>query len=281
MAALTAAHHKADATANARLDTWITSMMQRVDSDFLPWYFGYFTQQTLGLKSAWFWASHELGITQSTSPERITHEIEQQFARRVIRPEVAQLELERITTETLQTYMNELGPRLAAIPQQYHVPQGEWDRYLEDIAVMTTRTEGNRQVSLTLKTLTASTAIASLLLAKTIAPQLEAAAARTLTGMASEAAASELAARTGGKAAAKASGEMLGEIVGIVIIAWDLADHYRTKHNEMPVLRRNIADYLTEVKHRLLHDPQNGILTIMESMEASIAASQRSRTMRP
>jgi hypothetical protein len=280
VAALTAAHRAAEAAATAKLDTWNRCLMERVDSFFLPWYFGYWTQQTLGLKSAWFWAAHEVGMSQSTSPECITHEIQEQFARRVMRPEVAQLELERIANETLQVYINELGPRLSAIPDRYQIPQADWERYLSEIAVMTTRTDGNRQVSLTLKTLTASTAVGSLLLAKTIAPQLEAAAARVSSGMAGNAA-GEFAARTGGKAAAKASGEMMGEIVGIVIIAWDLADHYRTKHTEMPVLRRNIADYLDQVKHRLLHDPQNGIITILDGMEASIAASQRSRTIRP
>ena len=114
--ALTAAHTSAETTASTRLDSWIRCLMQRADSDFLPWYFGYWNQQALGLKTVCYWAAHELGFSQQAAGERITCEIQKQFARRVLRPEIAQLELETIARESLQAYVNELGPRLAAIP---------------------------------------------------------------------------------------------------------------------------------------------------------------------
>jgi len=272
--ALAAAHKAAEAAANEKLDAWTKSLMLRVDADFLPWYFGYWNQQTLGLKSAWYWAAHQLGINQSGAGERIAGEIQQQFAQRVMRPEIAQMELERIANETLQVYVNELGPRLAAIPQQYHVPQPEWDRYLSDIAVLTTRTQGNRQVSLTLKTVAASGVVGSILIARTLGPEIRTMSAG-VSGKLAETASGEIVARAGGTAAAKVGGEALGEIIGAVIIVWDVADHYRTRQVELPILRRNIADYLGQLKHRLLCDPQDGIITVLDGMEASIASSQR------
>ena len=77
-----------------------------------------------------------------------------------MRPQIAQMELERIASETLQTYVDALNPKLAAIPGDYKIPEPEWTRYLSEIAVMTARVDGNRQTTLTLKTVAASTASA-------------------------------------------------------------------------------------------------------------------------
>ena len=132
--ALKAAHKAAESTAQSKLDTWTQTLMRRVDADFLPWYFGYWNQQALGLRSAWYRAAHQVGLSQSATGERITREIQQQFAQRVMRPQIAQMELERTANETFQTYVNELNPKLAAIPKQYQIPQPDWDRYLYDIA---------------------------------------------------------------------------------------------------------------------------------------------------
>ena len=48
----------AEAAAGERLDTWIAKNMERVDADFLPWYFSYWTQQELGLKSLLYEVVH-------------------------------------------------------------------------------------------------------------------------------------------------------------------------------------------------------------------------------
>ena len=274
--ALKAAHRAAEAAAQSKLDAWTATLMGRVDADFLPWYFAYWNQQLLGLKSAWFWTAHQVGLSQSAAGERITWEIQQQFAQRVMRPQIAQLELERIAQETFRVYVDELSPKLAAIPKDYQIPQPEWDRYLDDIAVLTMRVEGNRGVSLTLKTVAASSAVGGIILARALAPEIKTLGAR-MTGKLTGSAASELALKTGGKMAAKVGGEAVGEIVGLVIILWDVADHYRTKRTELPILRRNIADYLEQVKRSLLHDPEHGIITALDQTETTIASSLRQR----
>ena len=274
--ALQAAHRAAETAAQSKLDTWSTALMRRVDADFLPWYFGYWNQQALGLWSAFYWAAHAVGMSQSDAGERITWEIQQQFAQRVMRPEIAQMELERIAQETLQVYVDELNPKLAAIPKDYQIPQPEWDRYLNDIALLTTRVEGNRQVSITLKSVAATTAGGGLILARALAPEIKTLGAR-MTGKMTGTAAEELAVRTGGKMAARVGGEAIGEIIGLVVIILDVADHYRTKQTELPILRKNILDYLEQVKKSLLHDPDHGVITALDKIEGTIVASLRQR----
>ena len=39
----------------------------------------------------------------------------------------------------------------------------------------------------------------------------------------------------------------------------------------MPVLRRNIYDYLKEVKKSILHDPGYGIITVIYQLEKGIS----------
>ena len=73
-------------------------------------------------------------------------------------------------------------------------------------------------------------------------------------------AASEMAAKSGSGMAAKIGGETFGQVIGIAVIAWDVIDHFFTKQTELPILRRNIADYFGQMKNRLLHDPESGIL---------------------
>ena len=276
MEALTAAYRTAEAAAQSKLNAWTQTLLRRTEADFLPWYFGYWNQQALGLRSAWYWTTHALGMSQSDAGERITWEIEQQFAQRVMRPQIAQMEIERIAQETFQVYVDALSPRLAAIPRQYQIPQPEWDRYLNDIALLTTRVEGNRQVSVTLKSVAATSAGGGLILVRALAPELKALGARVTGGLTGRAA-SELAVRTGGKIAARVGGEALGQIVGLVVILWDVADHYRTKRTELPILRKNITDYLEQVKKSLLLDPKHGLLTTLDQIETTIVASQRTR----
>ena len=278
--ALKTAHRAAQTTANSKLDAWTLALMRRVDADFLPWYFAYWNQQLLGLKSAWYWTAHQVGLSPTGANERITGEIRQQFAQRVMRPQICQLELERIAQETFQTYVDELNPKLAAIPNQYRIPQPEWDRYLDDIAFLTTRVDGNRGVPLTLKTVAATTAGGGILLVRAVGPEIRMIGTRlagTLTGPA----ATTAVAKGGGKLAARIGGEAVGELIGIVIILWDVADHYRTKRTELPILRRNIADYLEQMRRGFLDDPDHGIMTMLDRIETTIVSSLRTREAAP
>jgi len=72
----------------------------------------------------------------------MTEDVQEQFTARVLRPEIAQLELERLATEVLQIYVTQVSEHLAAMPQRYQISPPDWERYLNDIAVITSRTEG-------------------------------------------------------------------------------------------------------------------------------------------
>jgi hypothetical protein len=74
----------------------------------------------------------------------------------------------------------------------------------------------------------------------------------------------------------KVGGKFLGAIIGIGILAWDLWDHQHTQQVERPMLRANLVDYLAELQHALLRDPESGIMTMIEVVENTMVSSLRS-----
>ncbi len=58
---------------------------------------------------------------------------------------------------------------------------------------------------------------------------------------------------------AKSGGKLLGPIIGIGIIIWDLWDHKSTRAENEPILRQNLYDYVDLMTQELLNDPQRAV----------------------
>jgi hypothetical protein len=266
----------AEEAATHKLEAWTNALMTRVDADFLDWYFGYWNQQILGLKAIWFWSVSKVLSDAPDTAERITEDIQEQFATRVLRPEIAQLELERLTNEVLKIYVTKVSEYLAPIPEKYQITPPDWERYLDNIAVIISRTEGNRETPLTLKALTVTTAASAVALGHALTPAIKQIGSKVSGKLAGKAAGS-MAAKTGAKVGAKAGSKFLGPIIGIGIIIWDVWDHHQTKKDERPILRQAIADYFTEVQQNLLHEPESGVMSVLHTIEGNIISSLRKR----
>ena len=273
---LTHAHALAETSATQRLQAWSDHMMRRVDEDFLEWYFDYWTQQRLGLKSLWYWTLHQALENQPDATEAITEEIQNEFAKRVLRPEIAQLEMERIAEDMLHVYVNELDAQLAVIPEKYEIPQPDWGRYLEDIAVLTAKAEGEGATPLSLKAVTVASMGGGVALVGALNPAMKKIGGKVSAKLAAKGA-SKVAGKTGAKVAGKFGGKFLGAIVGVGVIMWEVWDHYETKQVELPILREALAEYFFEVRHDLLHEPESGMMAIINEIESNMLASLRTQ----
>lgn len=272
VSSLAEARASAEAYADRALHVWMQELMLRVDTDFLDWYFGYWNQQVLGLEGLMQYGVHFVLRHQPTAAEKLTEEIQEEFSRRVLRPEIAQLELERIVRNTTALYVADLRENLAEVPEAYRIPQGEWDRYLAGIAVTTRQASGTRAVPVTLKTVVLSGAGGAAVLAGRIGSAASSASGAVLARSGGRAA-SQVARKTGGKVAAKMGGKFLGTIVGVGVVIWDVWDHNRTKQQHRPILRAAINDYFTELRDILVHDPEAGLTSTLYDLERQVVAS--------
>jgi hypothetical protein len=275
--ALKSARQSAKKSAEAELDIWVEELTNRVDDSFLDWYFGYFNQKTRELKSFFVQVSsgtlHLLNADNPTPSEKlaevITRDFQEQFAKRVLRPQIAQLRLERVTQKTVKRYLNDLSVNLNKIPVTYQIPQADWNRYLNDIALSINNREGNVS-SLSMKVLVGGGAY--LALKPLAAPLILKVGSKVVTKMAGKTGA-KIAAKTGASLAGKIGAELLDPIVGIGILLWDVWDYNRTVAIDRPILRENIADYLEEMKLSILANPENGIMTAVDKIEGEILES--------
>lgn len=259
-----------ETAAGKKLDLWIDKQMVRVDGDFLPWYFSYWTQQKIGLKSLLYQVLNWVDSDNPPPAERITREVQEEFANRVLRPQIAQMEIERIINETITRYSSQLKEEFQKIPQEYDIRRADWERYLGDIAIMVKNVEANRRTSLSLKAVAGVTAGGMILMLRSIRPIITKITSRISARMASKAA-SRMATKTGSQVAARMGGRFVGALIAVGIIIWDVWDHYQTRKKALPVLRQNIHDYFQEVKQSILNDPEHGIMTVIYDLETRMS----------
>jgi len=255
----------------SQLDKWDKDLRERVDSDFLPWYFSYWNTQVRGVKAIYYGAIHWVDSDKPSAAEKHTEEFQLQFTTRVLQPHTSQKQLERIQSASLELYLNSLRTLVADIPKRYKVSAADWDNYLSEISHQSSVIEGGRNVPITLKALYASTAAGTVLLAGKILGAFEGKAlagiGSKLGGKIAAKATAKLAAKTGGKVAAKVGGKFLGPIVGVGVIVWDVWDHASTVEENKPLLRQSIYSYLDEMKLSLLDDPETGVMSVINQIE--------------
>lgn len=267
---MVSAREETDKLASRALDRWIENTMERVDKDFLEWYFGYWTQQELGIRALLAQVWHWVDSDSPSAAEKITQVVQEEFSNRVLRPQIAQLEIEHIIDEIVAQYSTRLKGKLERIPKEYRINPTDWERYLSDISVMVKNVEANRSTTLPLKALVGITAGGTIVMVNALRPVVAKIGAKISSRWAA-ASAAKMAAKTGGTVAAKTGGKFLGTIIAVGIIIWDVWDHYATKKKARPILRQNIHDYLKEVKKSLLYDPEYGIMMVIYQMEQNMS----------
>jgi len=258
--------------ASNELDTWIADLMKRVDdpgsdSDFLDWYFGYWTQGKFGLNAVTTFGIHIFNKNSPTAKERIQEMVRQEFTNRVFRPEIAKLELKTISRDMAQVYTNELGNNLDNVHIRYNIPTSDWNSYLQGLTVSVTDFDG-RQVPLSLKAVAVGSIGSSVVLSKGALLAIEKLTAKIGAKVVAKAAASISA-----KVGAFAAGEFLGPAIVVAMTAWDAIDIHNTEVKNRPELRQNIEDYFKAMKRDILEDEENGIQKLISNIETSVRKS--------
>jgi len=280
---LEAAHNKVEQFASKKLDVWTDELMVKVDNSFLPWYFGYWNQQALGVQSLFQTAYRWFNGNAPTAEEKLNQVVETEFTNRVLQPQIAQLQIQKLTDESLNLYINTLQSELDITQKRFKIPQIRWQRYLQDIALVTRATESNRGTSLAFKS-AGGTAIAGGVaverglakvggktLTKTVGKSVGKFTGKTVAKVIAKAGGT--AGEAVGEAVAVATAPIVGPILGAAIVAWDLIDHYQTRKVNEPILRAEIKEYLTSMKAIILNDSSMGIMSAIHDLEVQVSKS--------
>jgi len=277
--AVRSAHDSTEEFATYELDRWLDNLMQKVDDKFLNWYFSYLHQKKMEFSApfTWLFLAGDYALNKFRSArekklnpnqafqQKLIANFERKFNKLVLDPKAEGEFLKELAARVGRNYASALGMKFAQVKSTYQIPDGDWERYLNDLATLVYHT-GNSESSLSPESLTNEVLIVS----------TAAIGGKVALTFASKAAA-KIATKAGGAVAAKVGAQVLDPILGIGIVIWDLWDYNRMVADSRPVLRENINDYLQEVKMSILYAPENSIMAAIETVEQQIIAGVESQ----
>ena len=258
---------KAEAYAKQAVHEWTNDLRRRAETDFIPWYFGYWNQQALALRAIGYHlmntpAAEGLFGKQPEANKQIEDMVEKAFVSRVLQPATAQLKIEALTRDAVTVYLDALNEGLKAVQADYNISEQDWGRYVEGLAGTILAVEGNRQVPLLLKGATVVSGVIAVKIGQTVAEQVR--------GMIFRAGRREMY-EEGAMYAGRTVARGFGGIAFIAMTGWDIYDHHRTVSQNTPVMRRLLSEYFDQLESLVLNDSQCGILQTLERVRRMVA----------
>ncbi|MGE8408750.1 MAG: hypothetical protein ACN6QH_17110 [Pseudomonas sp.] len=117
--------------ARRSMRVWREQVQQRTEENFIPWFTGYWTQQWLTLKVAWYKVSQSKNDTQPDN--RLALYLQEQYRERVLEPVGEQINPDLIRERATELYVQLLGQQLQTIAQRYRAPPEQFALHLNRI----------------------------------------------------------------------------------------------------------------------------------------------------
>lgn len=267
--------------ARGYMERWVSLVRQRSESDFIPWYTSYWTQQWLAIKVGWYSLSG--GEGDDSAKKRLTVYLQEQYFDRVLNPVAEEINPEVVRENVLTLYIQLLGEKLQGIRRYYDVPQDQFDRRLKTISSIAQAPPSAHSASL--YQLVHTYPITSL-------PAYEALIARSRTAaggtgssssygglspvaeQAAESLVAKLALSGGAGVAAAAVGGVAGLAISLGAAGVGAIAHENDRPELEMQLRVNLNSALDEMWHGLMDDPVTGVMAgvyhIYEQIDRSL-----------
>jgi hypothetical protein len=266
--------------ARVALDNWMSLVQKRTESDFIPWFGSYWTQQWLAIKIAWY----KLGATEGTDPtvKRLAEYLQEQYHERVLAPVAKVISPDLIRQQATEYYVQNLSQQLKEISRRYGVPSAQFDRRLKDIPAIALTTQPAQSASL--YQIVHADPIAELPAYEALIAQIrngagdaEAGPSEARISPVAQQASERLAARLITSGSIGATAAVVGGIPG-VIISLGAAGFGATAHeNDRPKmeaqLRENLKPVLDDMWLELMEDPAHGVMAGVYSLSKQIETS--------
>ena len=279
-AAALAATGPARNCARGYMGSWVSLVRQRSESDFIPWYTSYWTQQWLAIKVGWYTLSG--GEGEDLAKKRLTSYLQEQYLERVLDPVAEEINPEVVRENVLTLYIRLLGEQLQEIRRYYGVPQDQFDRRLEAISSIAQDPPAAHSASL--YQLVHAHPISSLpAYAALIARSREAAdgagprpSGDSLLPVAEQAAetlVAKLALSGGAGVAAAAVGGVAGLAISLGAAGFGAIAHESERPAMEAQLREDLNSALDAMWHSLMDDPVTGVMAGVYRIQVQIGRS--------
>ncbi|HRD91279.1 MAG TPA: hypothetical protein PK752_23935, partial [Accumulibacter sp.] len=117
--------------AGAAMAKWRQRVQHYCETDFIPWFTSYGTQQWLAIKVAWYRLGSE--ATADPAAGRLAAYLQEQYQERVLDPVVREVDPATVRETATRIYQRTLGAALAGIRQRHALPADQFDRRLQRI----------------------------------------------------------------------------------------------------------------------------------------------------
>lgn len=266
--------------ARAAMENWRDRVSQRTETDFIPWFTGYWTQQWLSIKIAWY--ELNAGDGTDSAVKRLATYLQQQYDDRVVKPVTKEIDPDVVRAQATQLYVQLLGEQLQGIPQRYGIPQAQFDLRLKEIPAIALAPPPARSVSL--YEIVHADPIAGLPAYAALIAQIRKDAGGSGSGPmdsrispAAQRVSEKLAAKLVGGGGASAVGAAFGRVGSMMISLGAAAFGAIAHENERPEveaqLRENLNAMLEDMWLSLMEDPATGVMAGVYYLAAQIDAS--------
>lgn len=277
LAASVYASHEAGAYARVAMDDWQARVRRLTEEVFIPWYAGYWTQQWIATRVAWYKLQYTEG--EDTPEERLISYLQQQFYEQVLEPVSRFVDPYMVMEETAAIYLRELKCRLDRLPSKYHIPPAAFDQHLDAIPAIVVLAVPLQDASLhavlqapDLADVPAYATLLGQIAAINGATGLTPSADR-LHGVARQAVTKlvgTLAVRGGATAASTLVGGFMGVLISAGAAAWGVVEHDHDRPGMEAQLRSNLDAALDVMWHDLVEDPRGGVTAVVQHMSVQV-----------
>lgn len=269
--------------ARRSMRVWKEQVQQRTESDFIPWFTGYWTQQWLTLKVAWY--KLDSGEGREPAEKRLALYLQEQYHKRVIDPVAEQINPESIRDRACELYIQLFGQQLPAIIQRYNAPPEQVSQRLNRIPAINLGPPPARNASLyqLLRAKALDQQPAWLALREYLHQQAAKGPGRTDVGLssvanrASEKLGATLAPRGIASAVASAVGKVAGAMISVAAAGYGMITHDRDHPEMVEQLRVILNVALNQEWQELMENRQSGAMAgvyyLSGQVEDSLLAS--------
>lgn len=287
-AASLAAKGPAENYARGFMERWRGLVAGRNEADFIPWFTGYWTQQWLSIKVAWYKLGS--GEEKDQAATRLAAYLQEQYHDRVLEPVAREVDPDEVREQATKLYVQLLGEQLRAIPRHHAVPLDQFDQRIRNIPAIALAPPPAHDASL--YQLVRAEPLASLPAYTALMAQISKAAGGAGDGpseanispvakRASEKLLARLAISGGASAASAVVGGVAGMVISLGAAGFGAIAHERERPEMEAQLRESLDTALDEMWHSLMEDPATGVMAGVYYLSGQIAESLPQTTTQP